>query len=118
LDALLKDICAALLESDVNVKLVSSLRAKVRAKVKPALESASDKLKESNRRQLVQKVHHQCHLWLGLIQKYKAIFDELVQLVDPGVEPYQPKKGQPNVIMAVGLQVRCQSHPDMICTNL
>lgn len=35
----------------------------------------------------------------------KAIFDELVQLVDPGVEPYKPKKGQPNVIMAVGLQV-------------
>lgn len=36
----------------------------------------------------------------------KAIFDELVQLVDPGVEPYKPKKGQSNVIMAVGLQVR------------
>jgi signal recognition particle subunit SRP54 len=29
-----------------------------------------------------------------------------VALVDPGVEPYKPKKGQPNVIMAVGLQVR------------
>jgi len=27
-----------------------------------------------------------------------------VHLVDPGVEPYKPKKGQPNVIMAVGLQ--------------
>lgn len=25
--------------------------------------------------------------------------------MDPGVEPYKPKKGQPNVIMAVGLQV-------------
>ena len=35
----------------------------------------------------------------------QAIFDELVALVDPGVEPYKPKKGQPNVIMAVGLQV-------------
>lgn len=35
----------------------------------------------------------------------KAIFDELVQLVDPGVEPYKPKRGHPNVIMAVGLQV-------------
>ena len=33
------------------------------------------------------------------------MFDELVGLVDPGVEPYKPKKGHPNVIMAVGLQV-------------
>jgi signal recognition particle subunit SRP54 len=33
------------------------------------------------------------------------VFDELVALVDPGVEPYKPKKGQSNVIMAVGLQV-------------
>ena len=29
-----------------------------------------------------------------------------MNLVDPGIEPYKPKKGQPNVIMAVGLQVR------------
>jgi len=34
----------------------------------------------------------------------QAIFDELVNLVDPGIEPYKPKKGHPNVIMAVGLQ--------------
>jgi hypothetical protein len=33
------------------------------------------------------------------------VFDELVSLVDPGVEPYKPKKGQTNVIMLVGLQV-------------
>ena len=32
----------------------------------------------------------------------QAIFDELVALVDPGVEPYKPKKGHTNVIMAVG----------------
>ncbi|CCM04615.1 uncharacterized protein FIBRA_06799 [Fibroporia radiculosa] len=88
LDALLKEVCAALLESDVNVKLVASLRAKVKAKVKASLEGGADKGKETNRKNIVQK----------------AIFDELVQLVDPGVEPYKPKKGQPNVIMAVGLQ--------------
>ena len=35
---------------------------------------------------------------------FQAVFDELVALVDPGVEPYKPKKGQCNVIMAVGLQ--------------
>ncbi|THG98958.1 hypothetical protein EW026_g3312 [Hermanssonia centrifuga] len=88
LDILLKEVCAALLESDVNVKLVASLRQKVKAKVKASLESGADKGKDVNRKNIVQK----------------AIFDELVQLVDPGVEPYKPKKGQSNVIMAVGLQ--------------
>ncbi|KAI0093690.1 signal recognition particle protein [Irpex rosettiformis] len=88
LDALLKEVCAALLETDVNVKLVASLRQKVKSKVKTALEGGADKGKEVNRKNIVQK----------------AIFDELVGLVDPGVEPYKPKKGQPNVIMAVGLQ--------------
>ncbi|KAJ7285770.1 SRP54-type protein [Mycena rebaudengoi] len=89
LDATLKEITAALLESDVNVKLVQSLRQKVKAKVKSSLEaSAADSSKEINRKNLIQK----------------AVFDELVHLVDPGVEPYKPKKGQANVLMAVGLQ--------------
>ena len=56
LDALLKEICAALLESDVNVKLVASLRQKVRAKAKTAFESNVDKGKELNRKHIVQKV--------------------------------------------------------------
>ena len=30
--------------------------------------------------------------------------DELFELVDPGVEPYKPVKGRPNVFMMVGLQ--------------
>ena len=34
----------------------------------------------------------------------QAVFEELCRLVDPGVEPYQPRKGRPNVIMFVGLQ--------------
>ena len=29
-----------------------------------------------------------------------------MKLVDPGIEAYKPKKGKPNVIMFVGLQVR------------
>ncbi|KAJ7940569.1 SRP54-type protein [Mycena leptocephala] len=91
LDATLKEITSALLESDVNVKLVQSLRQKVKVKVKAALEAnAADKSKDANRKNQ------------NLIQK--AVFDELVHLVDPGVEPYKPKKGQPNVLMAVGLQ--------------
>ena len=105
MDALLKDICSALLESDVNVKLVSQLRSRVRTKVKTALESGADKGKEANRRYIVQKARIfflSTHLSDKTVQ---AVFDELVTLVDPGVEPFKPKKGQPNVIMAVGLQV-------------
>lgn len=56
LDALLKEVCAALLESDVNVKLVSQLRQKVKAKVKASLENSGDKVKETNRKNVVQKV--------------------------------------------------------------
>ncbi|KAL9715205.1 Signal recognition particle [Leucoagaricus gongylophorus] len=89
LDVMLKEITAALLGSDVNVRLVASLQKKVKQKVKALLEqNAGDKSKEMNRKHLIQKV----------------VFDELVSLVDPGVEPYKPKKGQPNVIMLVGLQ--------------
>jgi len=56
---MLKEICAALLESDVNVKLVSSLRQKVKAKAKAALESNAEK-RDINRRQIVQKVSIRC----------------------------------------------------------
>ena len=52
---MLKEITTALLESDVNVKLVASLRKSVKAKVKPALES-TDKNKEAQRRNIVHKV--------------------------------------------------------------
>lgn len=57
LDATLKEITSALLESDVNVKLVASLRQKVKVKVKAALEaSATDKSKEINKKNMMQKV--------------------------------------------------------------
>ena len=107
----MKEVCAALLESDVNVKLVASLRQKVKAKVKPELESGADRGKEHNRRSIIQKVGCSLHSDnLGNDHHVQAVFDELVALVDPGVEPYKPKKGQSNVIMAVGLQVCCVSN--------
>lgn len=56
LDALLKEVCAALLETDVNVKLVATLRQKVKAKVKASFEAGADKGKEINRKNIVQKV--------------------------------------------------------------
>lgn len=89
IDGVLKELCAALLESDVNVKLVASLRTKVKTKVKKSLEE-SEKAggREANKKNVVQK----------------AVFDELVALVDPGTEPYKPVKGKTNVLMAVGIQ--------------
>ena len=53
---MLKEVCAALLESDVNVKLVSQLRQKVKAKAKAYFESGADRGKEGNRKQVIQKV--------------------------------------------------------------
>ncbi|WVR07597.1 signal recognition particle protein SRP54 [Kwoniella sp. DSM 27419] len=89
IDALLKELCAALLEADVNVKLVATLRTKVKAKVKKSLEEAEKAGgREANKKNVVQK----------------AVFDELVSLVDPGTEPYKPVKGKTNVLMAVGIQ--------------
>ena len=35
---------------------------------------------------------------------HKAVFNELIRLVDPEVKPFEPVRGKPNVIMFVGLQ--------------
>lgn len=85
---------------------MSQLRQKVRTKVKATFESAGDKTKETNRKNVIQKVRKPICSRIHGINSVQAVFDELVALVDPGVEPYKPKKGQTNVIMAVGLQVR------------
>jgi len=83
LDRMLKDIASALLEADVNVKLVMELRKAI--KVRANLEEGSA---GANRRKLIQR----------------AVVEELASMVDPGVEPHEIKKNQPNVIMFVGLQ--------------
>lgn len=97
LDAALKSICSALLESDVNVKLVKNLREKVKKQVLPQLleiekkSTGTDGLVGNKGKQVIQK----------------TVFDELVTLVDPGdLAPptFNPKKGKSSVIMMVGLQ--------------
>jgi signal recognition particle GTPase len=105
LDAALKEICTALLESDVNVKLVSNLRNKVKNRVLPSLQNEGSGV---NKRNLIQR----------------AVFDELVALVDAdgsaaalavtgpstsaaatsSASAWKPKKGVSNVVMFVGLQ--------------
>ncbi|RKP09673.1 SRP54-type protein [Thamnocephalis sphaerospora] len=94
LEAVLRDICAALLASDVNVKLVQNLRANIKSVVNIRELAAG-----INKKRLVQK----------------AVMDELCRLVDPGVEAWRPKKGKQNVIMFVGLQ---GSGKTTTCTKL
>ncbi|PIO33614.1 hypothetical protein AB205_0198170 [Aquarana catesbeiana] len=83
LSAMLKEVCTALLEADVNIKLVKQLRENVKSAID--LEEMASGL---NKRKMIQH----------------AVFKELVKLVDPGVKAWTPTKGKPNVIMFVGLQ--------------
>ncbi|KAJ5759860.1 signal recognition particle protein SRP54 [Penicillium odoratum] len=82
-DDMLKEICAALLSADVNVKLVQTVRKSIKKTVDFASLPAT-----VNKKRLIQK----------------TVFDELVALVDPHSESFRPKKGRSNVIMFVGLQ--------------
>ncbi|KAK9426612.1 hypothetical protein SUNI508_00139 [Seiridium unicorne] len=81
--AMLNEISHALLEADVNVRLVSKLTTSIKNQV-----NFKDLPSAVNKKRLIQK----------------AVFDELVKLVDPHAEPFKPKKGKSNVIMFVGLQ--------------
>jgi signal recognition particle subunit SRP54 len=101
LDACLKEICSALLQSDVNVRLVAGLRNNIKKRVN------MDELAAGlNKRKIIEK----------------AVFDELCSILDSGVEAtssskpaggkdgkqqpgaWQLKKGKPTVVMFVGLQ--------------
>ncbi|XP_068086030.1 signal recognition particle subunit SRP54 [Anabrus simplex] len=94
LNSMLKEICTALLEADVNIRLVKKLRENVRAVI-----DFDEMAGGLNKRRMIQT----------------AVFKELVKLVDPGVKAYQPVKGKPNIIMFVGLQ---GSGKTTTCTKL
>lgn len=94
LNAMLKEICTALLEADVNIRLVKKLRENVRAVI-----DFDEMAGGLNKRRMIQS----------------AVFKELVKLVDPGVKAHQPVKGKPNIIMFVGLQ---GSGKTTTCTKL
>ncbi|KAI8391653.1 signal recognition protein [Radiomyces spectabilis] len=83
LDALLREICGALLTADVNVRLVQNLRTNVKKNV-----NINEMGGGVNKKRVIQK----------------AVMDELYQLVDPGAEPYKPVKNRANIFMMVGLQ--------------
>ena len=83
-DDLVKEICSALISADVNIKLVSQLRKSIKAQV-----NFKELPQHANKKRIIQK----------------AVYDQLVALVNPHAEPFKPrKKGKANVIMLVGLQ--------------
>ncbi|CUM68497.1 uncharacterized protein PRCAT00006222001 [Priceomyces carsonii] len=70
---MIKDICTALLESDVNVKLVARLRDNIKTRMASEI---NENEASSNKRKKLQKI----------------VFDELCSLVDSHEEPPKPKK--------------------------
>lgn len=94
LNGMLKDICAALLEADVNIRLVKGLRENIRSVI-----DFDEMAGGLNKRRMIQS----------------AVYKELVKLIDPGVKAWQPSKGKNNVIMFVGLQ---GSGKTTTCTKL
>ncbi|KAI1615645.1 signal recognition particle protein SRP54 [Exophiala viscosa] len=85
-ESMVKEICSALLSADVNVRLVKNLRKSIHSAVN--FKDLPPHTSSNTKKRLIQQ----------------AVFDHLVQLVDPHAEPYKPKKGRSNVIMFVGLQ--------------
>lgn len=84
--ALVGEIARALIESDVNVKLVMKLRDNILQKAK-ALDASKA---GNNLPKLVQQI----------------VVDELVALVTPtgANKPYTLRRGKPNILLFVGLQ--------------
>ena len=91
-DQLLKDVCSALLASDVNVRLVQKLRQDVKDEVSSLLndKGKAESYTDAQRKHQVQRI----------------VFDYLVKLVDPGdgSTKHRLDKGHQHVIMFVGLQ--------------
>jgi signal recognition particle subunit SRP54 len=83
LDEILKEIATALLQADVNVKLVAQLRNNVKRKV-----NMDDMAGGLNKQRVIEQ----------------AVFSELCAILDPGTKKLEPKKGKTNVVMFVGLQ--------------
>lgn len=93
-EEMVKEIGNALISTDVNVKLVHTLQKSIKRSV-----NFKELPLGANKKKVIQK----------------AVFDELVKLVDPHAEPFKPKKGKSNVIMFVGLQ---GSGKTTTCTKL
>ncbi len=95
LNQVLSEVARALIEADVSVKLVMTLRDNVKQKVEKMIEDEEDEDDEDKQEQRASNVSK-------LVQK--AVVDELVSLLEPNRKPYSMKRGKANVILFVGLQ--------------
>merc|ERR1712070_204058 len=80
---MLKEIAVALMQADVDMKLVKQLRDQIKNRINLEMLAAG-----YSKKRIVQA----------------AVFEELVEMLTPANKPFMPKKGKSNVIMFVGLQ--------------
>ncbi|EPR79766.1 Signal recognition particle protein SRP54 [Spraguea lophii 42_110] len=83
IDETITSVCRELLQSNVSPIQVNYLRTQLNKKLKE-----EKILKGANKAKVV----------------YNAVFDELVELIDPKIEAFTPKKNSTNVVVFVGLQ--------------
>jgi len=83
INAVIKEICVALIMADVNAHLIDELRTTIRRNLDTSAIAAGH-----NKRALVRQ----------------TVVDALTKMFDPGRPPFIPRRGQPNIVMFVGLQ--------------
>lgn len=83
LNECLNEITRALLQSDVQFKLVRDMQTNIKKIV-----NLDDLAAGHNKRRIIQQ----------------AVFNELCNILDPGKPAFTPKKGKASVVMFVGLQ--------------
>ncbi|XP_059286635.1 signal recognition particle subunit SRP54 2 [Lycium barbarum] len=83
LNECLNEITRALLQADVQFKLVRDMTTNIKKIV-----NLDDLAAGHNKRRIIQQ----------------AVFNELCKILDPGKPSFTPKKGKPSVVMFVGLQ--------------
>ncbi|MED6201258.1 hypothetical protein PIB30_093084 [Stylosanthes scabra] len=83
LNECLNEITRALLQSDVQFKLVRDMQTNIKKIV-----NLEDLAAGHNKRKIIQQ----------------AVFNELCKILDAGKPSFTPKKGKPSVVMFVGLQ--------------
>ncbi|KAJ8774141.1 hypothetical protein K2173_009572 [Erythroxylum novogranatense] len=94
----LNEITRALLQADVQFKLVRDMQSNIKKIV-----NLDDLAAGHNKRKIIQQ----------------AIFNELCKMLDPGKPSFTPKKGKASVVMFVGLQggERKGWKPALVCAD-
>ncbi|GAB4842098.1 hypothetical protein Ancab_012058 [Ancistrocladus abbreviatus] len=83
LNSCLNEIVRALLQADVNIRLVSEMQKNIKKIV-----NLDDLAAGHNKRKIIQQ----------------AVFNELCKMLDAGKPSFTPKKGKTSIVMFVGLQ--------------